>query len=217
MNGPVSILLAEDHAVVREGTREMLDREPGFHVIGEATDGPEAVSMAAALRPDVLLLDLGLPLLNGIEVTRQVRRLSEPPTVLILSAYDDPDYVRAALAAGAGGFLPKTSHARDVVAAIGAVARGEIVLDAAIARRLLGDASGARAPGLSDRELHVLRATARGLRTKEIAADLGVSTRTVESQFSSIFNKLGVNSRAEAVVEAVARGWLTLDPRPRTP
>ena len=206
---PVSVLIAEDHAIVREGTREMLGRHPGIHVIGEAEDGPMAVTMTDELQPDVLLLDLGLPALNGIEVTRLVRQLPHPPAVLVLSAYDDPNYVHAALAAGAGGYLSKTAHARDVVAAITAVARGKVVLDADIARRILGHASSSPEPSLSARDLDVLRSAARGLSTKEIAADLGVSTRTVESHLTSIFNKLGVTNRMEAVVAAVANGWLT--------
>jgi DNA-binding NarL/FixJ family response regulator len=211
---PVSVLIAEDHAIVREGTREMLERHPGIHVIGEAADGPMAVTLTEALHPDVLLLDLGLPTLNGIEVTRQVRQMPDPPAVLVLSAYDEPVYVHAALAAGAGGYLSKTAHARDVVAAIAAVARGEVVLDADIARRILGHPSSGRGPSLSARDLDVLRSAARGLSTKEIAAELRVSTRTVESHLTSIFNKLGVTNRIEAVVTAVASGWLTPDAGP---
>lgn len=207
----VSVLLAEDHAVVREGTREMLTREPGIRVVGEVRDGLSAVSQATALRPDVLLLDLGLPELNGIEVTRRVRELPDPPAVLVLSAYDDMDYVRAALEAGAGGYLLKTAHTRDVVAAIGAVARGEIVLDPGIARQLLGAPTATREPVLSGREIEVLRAAARGLRTREIATELGTSTRTVESHLTGIFNKLGVGNRTEAVMVAAARGWLAVE------
>ena len=211
MQDRVTVLLAEDHAVVREGTREMIGRDAGILVVGEAADGLEAVALAGQLHPGLVLLDLGLPVLGGIEVTRSVRALPDPPVVLVLSAYDDTDYVRAALDAGAGGYLPKTAHAKDVIAAIHAVARGEIVLDPAIARRLLA-APVARPDGsLSDRELLVLERVATGARTKEIAAGLGVSVRTIEGLLTGIFIKLGVTSRTEAIARATASGLLHAD------
>ena len=210
---PVTVLLAEDHAVVREGTRQMLEGDELISVIGEAVDGPAAVEMARDLRPDVLLLDMSLPTLNGIEVTEAVRALPHPPHVLILSAYDDTDYVTASLAAGAGGYLLKTAGSREVIAAIIAVSRGDIVLHPAVARRVLAGRSVAGSPDrLSERELEVLREAARGLRTKEIASELAVSTRTIESHFTSIFNKLGVSNRTEAVMQAVARGLVRAGP-----
>ncbi|HET9755283.1 MAG TPA: response regulator transcription factor [Candidatus Limnocylindrales bacterium] len=209
----VTVLLAEDHAVVREGTREMLERDPLISVVGEAEDGAAAVALAADLSPDVVLLDLGLPVLNGIEAARRIRALPRPPRVLILSAYDDNDYVTAAVEAGASGYLLKTSHMRDVVAAIRSVALGEVVLHPAVAARLLMRSRARdQAPEmLTDRELQVLRHAARGARNKEIAHLLSVSTRTVEAHFTSVFNKLGVTSRTEAILQAVARGWLALD------
>lgn len=209
------VLLAEDHAVVREGTRQILEREPSITVVGEAPDGPQAVSMTSDLAPDVLLLDLGLPVLNGIEVTQRVRALERPPHVLLLSAYDDEDYVLAAIEAGASGYLLKTAHAEDVLAAIQAVARGELVLHSAVARKVLARnrSDGSRQP-LSDRELEVLKLAAAGMRNREIAETLGLSTRTVEGHLTAVFNKLGVGSRTEAIVQAASRGWLRLEPQP---
>lgn len=207
-----SILLAEDHAVVREGTREILERDPAFVIVAEAEDGPSVLALAAELRPDLVLLDLHLPILNGIEVTRQLCASPPAPRILILSAYDDEDYVIAALSAGASGYLLKTAHAREVVAAIHAVARGEVVLDASVANRVLARARQEKPVTglLTGRELEVLRLISRGSRTKEIAADLSVSTRTVEAHLTSIFNKLGVSSRTEAVIRANAKGWITI-------
>lgn len=215
----VTVLLAEDHAVVREGTREMLERDPLISVVGEAEDGAAAVALAADLSPDVVLLDLGLPVLNGIEATRRIRALPRPPRVLILSAYDDNDYVTAAVEAGASGYLLKTSHMRDVVAAIRSVALGDVVLHPSVAARLLMRSRARdQAPEmLTDRELQVLRHAARGARNKEIADLLSVSTRTVEAHFTSVFNKLGVTSRTEAILQAVARGWLALDRKRELP
>lgn len=212
---PVTVVIAEDHAVVREGTRQMLDRDELITVVGEAVDGPTAVTQVAELSPDVLLLDMSLPILNGIEVTRQVRSRPNPPNVLILSAYDDTDYVTAALAAGAGGYLLKTAGSQEVIAAILAVSRGDVVLHPAVARKALDQHAGGGPGGaLSERELEVLRLAARGERTREIATELSVSTRTVESHFTSIYNKLGVTSRTEAVLYAAAHGWVSSEHGP---
>lgn len=209
------VLLAEDHAVVREGTRQILEREPTIAVVGEAPDGPQAVSLTVELAPDVLLLDLGLPVLNGIEVTQRVRALERPPHVLLLSAYDDEDYVLAAIEAGASGYLLKTAHADDVIAALHAVARGELVLHPAVARKVLSrDRSSTSRQPLSERELEVLKLAAAGMRNREIGGTLGVSTRTVEGHLTAVFNKLGVSSRTEAIVQAASRGWLRLQAEP---
>jgi two-component system, NarL family, response regulator LiaR len=206
------VVLGEDHAVVREGTREILEQAPDISVVGEAADGVEVVALAARLAPDIVLLDLSMPVLNGVEATRQIRALPGSPWVLILSAYDDEDYVTAALDAGASGYLLKTAHADDVLAAIRAVARGEVVFDPSIARHLVSRATGG--PGaqrLTARELAVLRLAARGRRTKEIAEALSLGGRTVEAHFTSIFNKLGVSTRTEAIMVAASRGWVRLE------
>lgn len=211
----IRVLLAEDHTLVREGTRQMLEQDEHIQVLGEAADGPAAIELTRDLRPDVLLLDMSLPGMNGIEVTQAVRTLPKPPHVLILSAYDDSDYVSAALSAGAGGYLLKNVGSQDVLAAIMAVSRGDVVLHPAVARKALGPhAGGDVQTSLSDRELDVLRYAARGLKTREIAEALSLSTRTVESHLTSIYNKLGVAGRTAAVVHATTRGWVTIDHDP---
>jgi len=203
--------------VVREGTRGLLDRDPEISVVGEAADGAAVVEMAERLAPDVVLMDLGMPGMNGIEATRRIVA-SGPgaPRVLILSAYDDEDYVTAALEAGASGYLLKSAHTAEVVAAIRSVANGQLVLDPSVARHLLGRRSGTGPrEELSPRELDVVRLAAAGGRTRDIAEQLGVSGRTVEATFTNIFNKLGVMTRAEAIVYAASRGWIRLERKPR--
>lgn len=209
----IRVLLAEDHALVREGTRRILEADAGISVIGEAADGAEAVDLARDLSPDVVLLDMAMPVLNGVEATRRIRSLQPPPAVLLLSAYDDLDYAAAALAAGASGYLLKIGHAADVVAAIRSVAQGEVVLHPRVARKLLGRRPHADDQLLSQREIQVLRHAATGARNRDIAEALGVGTRTVEGHLTSIFNKLGVSSRTEAIVHATHSGLLDLPPR----
>jgi len=207
------VLLAEDHAVVREGTRQILEQDPEVTVVGEAATGAEVVALAAKLAPDVVLLDLSLPVMNGVEATRRIRSADGAPRVLILSAYDDPDYVVAAIEAGAHGYLLKTAHASDVIAAIRAVAEGEVVLHPSVARHLISRRAVGEV-GLSPRELEVLQLAAHGHRTRDIAARMSLSPRTVEAHFTAVFNKLGVSTRAEAIVHAASRGWLRLEREP---
>lgn len=205
------VLLAEDHAVVREGTRQILEQDPGIEVVGEAEDGAAAIDLARELLPDVVLLDVALPEVNGIEATRRIRAADGAPFVLLLSAYDDQDYVVSAIEAGASGYLLKTASSQDVLAAIRAVARGEVVLHPVAAQRLVGR-SHESGPALSERELEVIRLAAGGLATREIAQTMALSIRTVEGHFTSVFNKLGTANRAEAIATAAARGWLREHP-----
>jgi two-component system, NarL family, response regulator LiaR len=214
VTAPIRVLLAEDHAVVREGTRQLLERDESIEVVGEAADGQAAVALATELLPDVVLLDLNLPLLNGIDATKEIRALPNPPHVLILSAYDDQDYVHAAMNAGANGYLVKIATIRDIIAAIHAVSQGEVVLHPAAAQRFFAQRSDVGRGVLSARELEVLWQAARGVRNKEIGAALSLSTRTVEAYFTSIFNKLGVSTRTEAVTYAISHGWLTVRRQP---
>jgi DNA-binding NarL/FixJ family response regulator len=210
----VRVLLAEDHAVVREGTRQIVEADPAIEVVGEAADGAEVVTLASRLRPDVVLLDLHMPVLNGIEATRRILADAPDARILILSAYDDEDYVSAALDAGAAGYLLKSAHGQEVVAAIHAVAEGQVVMDARIARRALSRRDGPPADQPTAREIEVLRLAARGLRTKDIAAELGTSPRTIEAHLTSIFNRFGVATRTEAVMHAASRHWIRNDGEP---
>lgn len=205
----IRVLIADDHVVVREGTRKILERDAELTVVGEAADGDAAVALAERLEPDIVLMDLSLPGMSGIEATRRIRSRREAARVLILSVYDDEDYVVAAIEAGASGYLSKAASAPELTAAIRAVADGAVVFHAGLAQNLLARS---RRPGpteiLTPRELEILSRASEGKKTQDIAAQLAVSVRTVEADLSSIFAKLGVSSRTEAVAKAVAKGWI---------
>lgn len=216
----IRILLADDHAVVRQGTRQLLAREADLEVVAEAGDGEEAVRLARLHAPDVAVMDIAMPQLNGIEATRQIKATHPRISVLALSAYDDDQYIFALLEAGAAGYLLKNISVEELVKAIRAVAAGEAVLHPAIARRVINRfafAPPAATPAatdaldhLTERELEVLQLAARGLKNQEIAQELSLSTRTVQTHLSNIFSKMGVGSRTEAVLEGLRRGWITL-------
>ena len=214
----IKILLAEDHAVVRESIREALSREPEFKVVGEASDGDEAVKLARDLKPDVILMDVAMPRLNGIEATRQIKAFQPAVSILVLTAYDDEQYIFSVLSAGAAGYLLKDVGVSDLVEAIKAVHRGESILHPNIAKKVLQKfrAGKGEVPGepstemLSEREVTVLKLAAGGLSNNAIAQELHLSVSTIESHLRTIFSKLGVGSRTEAVVEAMKRNWLSL-------
>lgn len=220
---PIRIIIAEDHAVVREGTRQLLEREPDLEVVGEAADGAQAVALVERLNPDVAIMDISMPIMTGIEATQRIKASHPNTAVLILTAYDDDQYVFALLEAGAAGYLLKDVPSAEVVRAVRAVHAGEPVLHPAIARKVL--ARFAAPPGqtqaahighggeasLTDREQEVLRLAACGLSNAEISSRLYLSIRTVQVHLTHIFNKLGVGSRTEAVIAGLKSGLLKLE------
>ncbi len=217
----IRVLLAEDHVVVREGTRELVQHEPDMEVVGEASDGEEAVQLAGKVRPDVVIMDIAMPKLNGIEATKQIKELYPATAVLILTAYDDDQYVFALLEAGAAGYLLKNVRGRELIDATRAVCAGESVLHPVIARKVIERFISAGKPEekriaepLSERELEVLKQAARGISNKDIAEELSLSVRTVQAHLGNIFNKLGVGSRTEAVLYALKKGWISLEDLP---
>jgi len=215
----IKILIADDHAVVREGTRRILEQEQDLEVVAEASDGEQAVRQATSLKPDVAIIDVAMPQLDGIEATKQIKALCPTITVLILSAYDDDQFVFSLLEAGAAGYLLKSIRSRELVDAIRAVHAGESVLHPSVARKVLNRfARTSSKPQekeplelLSEREIDVLRLVTKGLSNKDVAGELCLSIRTVQGHLGSIFNKLQVSSRTEAVVRALKEGWVTLD------
>jgi DNA-binding NarL/FixJ family response regulator len=216
------ILLAEDHKVVREGTRRLLESQPDFDVVGEASDGIEAVELAKKLKPEIIIMDVSMPRLNGIEATRQIKAIYPNIAILPLTGYDDDEYVFALLEAGAAGYLLKDSSGEELIEAIRQVMTGEPVLHPKIMKKVLNrlrspvEEQAAQTAGeiLSDRETEVLRLAAQGMSNMEIADSLTLSVRTVQTHLRSIFNKLGVGSRSEAIVFGLKKGWLTLEELP---
>jgi NarL family two-component system response regulator LiaR len=219
----IKVMLVEDHVLVREGTRELLDRETDLQVVAEAGDGEEAVRLAAEHRPDVVIMDIAMPRLNGLEATKQIKVAHPATAVLVLTAYDDDQYVFAFLEAGAAGYVLKDVSTNELIKAIRTVHAGESVLHPAIARKVanyFARRAAKQPPGESEisafdrltrREIEVLKLAAQGMTNREIAGELTISVRTVQGHLSNIFSKLGVGSRTEAVLYAVREGRLTLE------
>lgn len=201
----IRVLVVDDHELHREGIRRILEEYEDLHVVGDAASGECALAAANKLGPQVVLLDMRLPGINGIETLRRLRDRHPDVRVLMVSAYDDGEYVRGALEAGAAGYLSKSAPGRELVQAIRAVAAGATVLQPGLVTPLLAERPNPRAL-LTDRELTVLGMLAEGVHNKQVAAALGISARTVERHCDNIYSKLGVGSRTEAVVRAISTG-----------
>ncbi|MGD2104028.1 MAG: response regulator transcription factor [Anaerolineae bacterium] len=209
----ITVLLADDHAVVREATSEVVDHQPDMKVVGQAGTGQEAVRLASQFRPDVVVMDIAMPHLNGLEATRRIVDACQECRVLVLTAREEERYVIELLQAGAAGYLPKTVDLDELLEAIRATARGESVLPSSIASVVVrylaeGEVVDLEGPPLTDRELEVLSLVARGLTNVDIAQRLCISARTVEAHLTHVYNKLGVSSRTQAVVSAMQQGWI---------
>jgi NarL family two-component system response regulator LiaR len=215
----IKVIIADDHALFREGTRTLIEREKDMKVVGEASNGEEAIELVTRLNPQVALVDIAMPIVNGIDTTRQIKAHHPSTAVLILTAYDNDQYIMALLEAGAAGYLLKNVSGKDLVNAIRAVHAGEAILHPTIAQKVfsrLGAAGGERVEPvplveLSDREMEILRMAARGMSNQEIATQLYLSRRTIQAHLANIFDKMDVGSRTEAVLQALRKGWLKLD------
>ena len=214
----IRVLLCDDQALVRSGFRMILEARPGLQVVGEAEDGAQAVSLAAQTQPDVILMDVRMPHLDGVEATRQIVAAGSPARILVLTTYDLDDYVYAAIRAGASGFLLKDVQPAQLAEAIRVIAAGDALLAPSVTRRLLGQfartlpgprATPAQLAALTERETEVLRLLAAGLSNAELAGRLYISEATVKSHVSSLLRKLGLRDRVQAIILAYDTGLVT--------
>jgi len=218
-SGRTTILVADDHPLLRHSIRSVLEKQTDFEVVAEAGDGEEAVKLADEFEPDVVIMDIGMPKLDGLEATRRIKAAHPKIAVLVLTIHSDDQYILGILQAGAAGYLTKSVFGEEVVQAVRGVVAGEMVLSPLIGHRLLKNA--ARYPTkavlletgekLSARELEIIKLVAQGMTNKDIAAQLGLSLRTVKGYLADIFLKLRVGSRTEAVIAGLRTGFLSID------
>ena len=213
-SGTIHIAVADDHPVVRDGLVAMLETQPDFEIVGSAATGSDALALVAASHPDILLLDLEMPVLDGVGVLHQLRADGTQVRVIVFTVFDTDERIIAAVEAGAAGYLLKGAPRADVFAAVRIVAAGGSLLaplaTSAVLRRVRGEATPEPGPSLTPREQTVLEHVARGLGNKQIAARLGISERTVKFHVSSVFAKLGAGNRTEAVTRAAQAGLIQL-------
>lgn len=217
MSAKIRVLIADDHAILREGVRALLQLHGDLEVVGDASNGTEAIEAVARLDPDVVLMDIAMPGLGGIEAAIEMRKQGRRSRILILSQYEDREYVRRLLKAGVSGYVLKKSAGAELANAIRAVHRGGLVLDPEVARTAMEE-SGPAAPGaedpydtLTDREKQVLKLVADGRSNKEVAEMLGISVKTAMSHREHVMEKLGVHNRTELVRFAIRRGVIRVD------
>jgi len=213
------ILIADDHPLLREALCQVFSNQKDMEIVGQAGNGEEAIDLASQLKPDILVMDIVMPKFDGLEASRQIKKITPNTAILILTAYDDDNYVLGLLEAGATGYLMKSAKGQDLVEAVRAVRAGESVLHPKIIEKLLkqamvkpvGTAEHKIKDLLSDREMEMLKLLATGMSNKKIAEKLCLSLRTVKAHMSNIFTKMNVASRSEALVEALRKGLLTLE------
>lgn len=218
-----TIMIADDHVVLREGMRRLLEQEKDFEIVGEASDGDEAVKLGEELKPDVAILDIVMPGLNGIEATKQIKEVSPSTAVLILTAYSDMRYIIGLLDAGACGYLLKNARGSEIVRATRAVRSGESVLDPVVTRKLLQrvvEPVKESSPmvghsKLTPREIEILRLAAKGMSNQEIADSLNLSLRTVKAHLTNVFNKMNCGSRTDAIVRGLKEGYISINSLPK--
>jgi DNA-binding NarL/FixJ family response regulator len=212
--GPIRILVVDDDELTRTGLRALLSAQPDLDVVGEASDGDQVLALVARLRPDVVLIDVRMPELDGIEATRQLQQeLAEPPKIIVITTFENDEYVSAALRAGAAGFVLKRAPARQIAHAIRLVVSGECLLFPDAVRKLVARHPGpptSRGPvALTDREIETLRLVATGLSNQDIAARMFVSLETVKTHVANVLAKLQARNRTQAVVLAYEYGYVT--------
>jgi NarL family two-component system response regulator YdfI len=213
MSDPIRVLVADDHLIIRQGLRLILETQEGFELVGEAADGAEAVRLCVELHPDVVLMDLRMPGMDGLTAIERLRIEQPGIAVVILTTFNEDDLMMRGLRLGARGYLLKDTDRETLFNTIRAASRGETLLRPEIIARVLSQGSEDSAPAsatanLTERELEVLRGVAQGQRSKEIAFRLGISERTVKAHLASIYNRLGVDSRAAAIAVAAQKGLL---------
>ncbi len=208
----IRILLADDHTILREGIRSLIEDEPDMEVVGEAEDGLSVVKLADTLRPDLILMDLAMPLLNGLEATRQIRKNNPHAKILILTMHENEEYIRQVLAAGAMGYILKDAAARELLGAIRSIHKGEVVLSPAITRLIVTDylrwgdlATQDSSDGLTDRERQILQMIAEGYTNKQIADILSISVKTVQAHRLNLMKKLDLHDRGELIKYAIQK------------
>jgi DNA-binding NarL/FixJ family response regulator len=215
----ISVLIADDHRLFRMGLCQAIEEADGFQVVGEARNGQEAVEMANRLQPNIILMDINMPIMDGVQATLAILEKSGHPRIIILTIYQKDHYIFEAIKAGARGYLLKDIDEQELIEKVRAVHRGDVIINPSLASRLIDefrrlsqtDGRPEISEPLTPGEMKVLRLVAQGMENREIAKTLSLSQRTVTNRLSEVYQKLHVNNRTQAALEALRRGWATLD------